>query len=294
LNSGQVESAIVTDYLSDLIRPNRLTAVVDIGASPFELSPPYKSLLEKRLCRVFGFEPQPEPLAVLNSRKSDLEEYLPYAVGDGQSRTLQVCRVAGMTSLFSPDPQMLRLFPGFSEWGEVVQQIAVTTRRLDDIAEIAEFDFLKIDAQGAELMIFQSGRERLKNVVAIQTEVSFVPLYKDQPTFGEIDVELRRSGFLPHSFPEVNKRLIAPLIGPNPYLALNQILEADVVYVRDFSKPERLSPEQLKHLAMVAHHCYGSFDLTANCLHHLSVIGAVSADTVQRYITSLQSLSRPA
>jgi FkbM family methyltransferase len=284
----------MADFLFDLVQPSRLTAVVDIGANPIDSPPPYKSMLEKRLCRVFGFEPQAEALAVLNSRKSDLEKYLPYVVGDGDDATLRICRAPGMTSLFAPDPEVLRLFAGFSEWGEVVREIPVTTRRLDDVTEIEVLDFLKIDVQGAELVIFRNGRERLKDAVAIQTEVSFVPLYKEQPAFGEIDMELRQSGFLPHFFVALKKRLIAPLIGQNPYQGINQLLEGDIVYVRDFSRPDHIAPEQLKHLALVAHHCYGSFDLAANCLHHLGRTGVVAPDAVQSYVTSLKSMAQSA
>jgi FkbM family methyltransferase len=284
----------MADFLFDLIRPNRLTAVVDIGANPIDSPPPYQSLLEKRLCSVFGFEPQAEALAALNSRKSDLEKYLPYVLGDGDSATLRICRAPGMTSLLAPNPEVLRLFPGFSEWGKVVKEVPVMTRRLDDVTEIKVLDFLKIDVQGAELMIFQSGRERLKEAIAIQTEISFVPLYKDQPTFGEVDLELRHSGFLPHTFAELNKRLIAPLVGQNPYQGINQLLEGDIVYVRDFSRPERIAPEQFKHLALVAHHCYSSFDLAANCLHRLAGTGVVAPDAVQSYLGSVRSMAQSA
>jgi hypothetical protein len=51
------------DPLFKLLRPERLTAVVDIGANPIDGDPPYQSMLEKRLCRVVGFEPQSEALA---------------------------------------------------------------------------------------------------------------------------------------------------------------------------------------------------------------------------------------
>ena len=66
----------------------------------------------------------------------------------------------------------------------------------------------------------------------------------------------------------------------NPYTFMNQLLEADVVYVRDFTFPDRMSSEQLKHLAMIAHHCYGSYDLTANCIHHLASRGALPSDAM--------------
>jgi hypothetical protein len=45
------------DPLLKLLGPKRLTAVVDIGANPIGSDPPYKSLLQKRGCRVTGFEP---------------------------------------------------------------------------------------------------------------------------------------------------------------------------------------------------------------------------------------------
>lgn len=278
----------MTGLLASLLRPDRLTTVVDIGANPIDSAPPYQPMLENRLCRVIGFEPQPEGLDGLNARKSDLETYLPYVVGDGQSATLKICSSPGMTSLLTPDELALRHFPGFVEWGKVLREVAVTTRRLDDIAEIEAIDFLKMDVQGAELAILKNAASRLKDVIAIQTEVSFIPLYQAQPSFGEIDAELRRAGFVPHTFVAVNQRMIAPMTAKTPYEGINQLLEADVVYVRDFMRPERMSAEQLKHLALVAHHCYGSFDLATNCLYHLTRLGAAPPDAIQQYLKTLK------
>ena len=62
-----------------------------------------------------------------------------------------------------------------------------------------------------------------------------MPLYPGQPVFGDIDLELRSQGFIPHMFPALNKRMILPLhFSDNIYAAMNQLLEADIVYVRDF------------------------------------------------------------
>jgi FkbM family methyltransferase len=276
------------DPLSNLLRPERVTTVVDIGANPIDGDPPYKSMLQKRLCHVVGFEPQPEALASLNARRTECEMYLPYVVGDGNSARLHVCRAPGMTSLLRPDQHMLMHFRGFTEWCEVIQEIAVSTHRLDDIAELEALDFLKIDVQGSELSVFRHGRERLRGAVAIQTEVSFLPLYEGQPVFGEIDLELRQQGFVPHTFPAINKRMIEPIRTDNVYAALNQLFEADIVYVRDFTRAEKMSIEQLKHLALVAHHCYGSWDLTANCIGHLIARRACSADSISQYLALMR------
>ena len=271
------------DFLVELLKPARLTTVADIGANPIDGEPPYKPLLAARLCRVVGFEPLPHALAALNSRKSDLETYLPYVIGDGNPATLRVCESEGMTSLLRPDPQKLRYFTGFESWGRIVKELPVETRRLNDVDELGDIDFLKIDAQGSELSIFRHGSRRLANAVAIQTEAAFMPLYEQQPTLGEIDSELRQQGFVPHCFANIKNWMIAPMFMPN-YAALNQLLESDIVYVRDFTRPDTMTPEQLKHLTIIAHHCYQSFDLAAHCLQQLAKSGAVPSDALGRYL----------
>jgi FkbM family methyltransferase len=274
--------------LVDLLQPRRLTSVVDIGANPIDGDPPYKEMLQQRLCRVIGFDPQPDVLTRLNASKSDLETYLPYAVGDGGTHKLKICRGSGFASLLQPDEKVLTHFPGFSELGKVVDEIPVVTRRLDDIAEIGELDLLKIDIQGSELSVFKHGRTRLAKAIAIHTEISFVALYKDQPVFGDVSLELRSLGFIPHMFVTINKKMIAPMVGSNPAVGLNQLVEADIVYVRDFTKAEAMDSEQLKHLAIIAHYCYGSYDLAINCIHHLTSRNELKPDAKVRYLELVQ------
>jgi FkbM family methyltransferase len=276
------------ERLVDLLRPRRLTSVVDIGANPIDGDPPYKEMLRQRICRVTGFDPQPDVLTRLNASKSDLETYLPYAVGDGGTHTLKICHGAGFASLLQPDEKVLTHFPGFSELGKVVSEIQLVTRRLDDIAEISELDLLKIDVQGSELSIFKNGRTRLATAMAVHTEISFVALYKDQPVFGDVSQELRSLGFIPHMFAAINKKMIAPMLGPDPALGLNQLVEADIVFVRNFTKPDEIDSEQLKHLAIIAHHCYGSYDLAMNCIHHLASRNELKPDAKNRYLELVQ------
>ena len=268
----------------NLLSPERLTDVVDIGANPIDGQPPYLPMLTAGLCRVTGFEPQPDALRVLQDKKGPYERYLPHAVGDGDRHTLKICRGSGMTSLFEPDPASLTLFEVLQPYAEVLDRVPLDTRRLDDIDEIEHLDYLKIDIQGGELAVFGSGREKLTDAVVIQTEVSFVTLYKDQPALGDVDVEVRSQGFVPHCFAAVKHWPIAPYaVEGNPRQALNQLLEADIVYVRDFSRPDLMSDEQLKHLALIAHHCYGSFDLATRCVLLLEQRGALEAGARQRY-----------
>lgn len=275
-------------HLWDILQPARRTRIVDIGANPIDGDPPYQPMLQAGLCTVTGFEPQREALAELQRRKGPLETYLPHAVGDGGTHTLHICRASGMTSLFPPDAATLELFAALKPLGEVTAKETLATRRLDDIAEIAGLDFLKIDIQGGELAVFQNGRAKLARAVAIQTEVSFVTLYAGQPALGAVDVELRAQGFIPHCFAAVKQWPIAPLvINGDDRQPLNQLLEADLVYVRDFRQPEHLDAEQLKQLALIAHHCYRSYDLAVRCLYLLEQRGELPAGGRDAYLRGL-------
>ena len=277
------------DLLAEILAPARPTAIVDVGANPIDGDPPYKAMLAAGLCEVTGFEPQTDALARLEKAKGPRERYLPYALGDGSARTLHVCELEGMTSLLVPDPARLALFNLFPIWGSVKQQIPVTTRKLDDIAQITQLDFLKMDVQGAEREVLAHGRTKLADTVVIQTEVSFVPLYQGQPVFGEIDLALRELGFLPHCVTGTKIWPIAPMVvGDTPNRGIRQLLETDMVYVRDFSRPGNMSAEQWKHLALIAHHCYGSYDLALKAILTLIEMGAVPDGANKRYLASLR------
>lgn len=76
----------------------------------------------------------------------------------------------------------------------------VATRTLDQIAgersDVPLPDFLSLDTQGSELEILQGSPAALDSTVCIVTEVEFLPLYQDQPLFGEICSFLAGRGFV--------------------------------------------------------------------------------------------------
>lgn len=68
---------------------------------------------------------------------------------------------------------------------------------------------MKIDIKGGELNVFKHAKVKLAHTVAIQTEVSFFPLYKNQSSLGEIDSALRTMNFIPHHLAELKRWTIA-------------------------------------------------------------------------------------
>ncbi len=195
-----------------------------------------------------------------------------------------------MTSLLEPDPTTLGLFPTLQPLGVVIERVPIETRRLDDIDEIAHLDLLKIAIQGGELAVLRHGHMKLAEAVAIQTKVSFVTWHQSQPPFGEVDSALRSQGFIPHCFAELRRSPIGNVpVGGTTAPPSNQLTEADVVYVRDFAQPDVMTDEQLKHLALIAHHCYGSIDLTVRCVVLLEQRQVLETGTAQRYLSLLGS-----
>lgn len=57
-----------------------------------------------------------------------------------------------------------------------------------------------------------------------------------------------------------------------------------MVYMRDIVKPSMEYTEQLRHLALVAQVCYGSFDLTLRCMLLLAALGALPRSSPQEYL----------
>jgi hypothetical protein len=212
---------------------------------------------------------------------------LPNAIGDGRRHTLRHCVAPGMTSLLEPNRAVLSLFHGFSEWGRVVRTEEIDTVRLDDVPETEGLDLLKIDIQGAELMVFQNAIERLTNALVIQTEVEFLEMYVGQPLFSDVDAFLREQGFVLHRFEPLVSRVLRPiLLNNDPYAGLSQLLWADAIFVRDFTRLERLSVDQLLRSATIVHDCYRSYDLVMKLLHaHDSRTGKDYSGKYFRHLT---------
>lgn len=110
-----------------------------------------------------------------------------------------------------------------------------------------------MDVQGSEPSILANGRGKLAGAVAIQCGISFVTLYKNQPAFGEIDLEMRAQEMIPHRFTDVKRWSTKPTVrGTEPRAAFHRLLEADIACVRDLIHPDSMSDADLAKLALIA------------------------------------------
>ncbi len=238
------------------------------------------------MARLFAFEPDPRETENLRRHLGKTGQVIPYAVADGATHIFHSChKLSGMSSLLEPDPSALGFFNQFPVFGAVESTSPMDTRRLDDIGEVPQIDFLKMDIQGAELMVLKNGRKKLSDCVVIQTEISFIALYKSQPSFGDIDLELRSQNLIPHCLTAIKRWPITPAIRDNdPRKPFNQLLEADIVYIRDIIHPDTMSDLQIRKLATIAHVVYDSPDLVIRCLAELQNRKACDQQAVDQYM----------
>jgi FkbM family methyltransferase len=276
--------------------PGGFIRIADVGAAFLGQRPPYQALIDEGVARRFAFEPDEARLDELRATLEEGAVLLPYALGDGGTHRLHVAP-GGMTSLLEPDPDSYAFLtpfgrPPFSPVPESVRVTEIATRRLDDLDEVPAVDFLKIDVQGAELMILRNGRAKLSDCAVVQIEMPFFALYKNQPGFADLDAELRSLGLVVHGLAELKRYPVAPFEPDDLWRGLNQLVEVDMIYVRDLKAPGSVATDQLTKIALICDACYGSFDIAARCLTELERRSACPAGTAGAYLASLRGRSR--
>ena len=260
-------------------------SILDVGAALIE-RPPYQSLVDAGRARIFGFEPDQQACEQLNREYGNPHRFFPFFVGGGGPAIFHETNWAPTGSLYEPNSRLLEKFQNLAEVVTPVATHAVNTTRLDDIADIGDIDFIKIDVQGSELVVFENASRALSSALLIQTEVEFVELYKGQPMFADVDTFLRANGFQFHTMNGVSGRAFKPLIANGDVnSAFRQSLWADALYVRDWMRLEDLSETKLRNYAILAHDILRSYDLAHLVLSALDskTGGGRAADYLQRF-----------
>lgn len=171
-----------------LARIKRQIRIVDVGAQ--SLGPgshPYDGLLKIATPEIIGFDPLEKRLQE-RAEKEGLPslKLLPYAIGDGSKHTLHVNDYDATSSLFPLNLELNRKFR-FLDEHKTVEQIPVETHRLDDVLPEGPVDMLKLDVQGAELLVLRGAERVLTRTAVVHCETMFSPMYLGQPLFPEIE-----------------------------------------------------------------------------------------------------------
>ncbi len=169
----------------------------DVGA--FRCEHAYESALLNPSLRVYAFEPNMHLAAKLFGALPNII-VVPMAVSETDGcAEFNITAFPASSSLLSVDDDNARQWIGGAEI-RVVNKTTVPTIRLDtfmNLAGIQTVDYLKIDAQGADLAVLKSSGDRLKDLGKIYLEVSVTPypVYQGCASKKEVVEFLEERGF---------------------------------------------------------------------------------------------------
>ena len=255
--------------LVEIIKKNKLNcnfSIIEIGALQIDSKKePFYELLEYfPSSRIYGFEIEKEVCDKMNLESLKQITYYPYALGKtNEKKKLYITQHPMCSSLYKPNEDLNKLYYNL-EVTKLIKESEIDTISLDFFAEkydVIDIDFIKIDVQGAELDIFQGATKSLQNVLQIVCEVEFIPLYENQPLFGDVCNLLKKNDLIFNKFLGLAGRSLKPImLNNNPNLA-SQHMWSDAIFIKDIQKLENTSNEKLIKLSLLA--CvYNSYDLS--------------------------------
>jgi len=266
-----------------------LITIADIGAGDDANHPVGLEGLT-RLCAtgdavLYGFDGDERSFDAVKGLQTDHRQYLPYFIGDGGEHTFYETNSPFTGSLFKPNRTLIDQFSMLGEVMQVQRTFPVRTRRLDDVEELPPVDAMKLDVQGAELAVLQNATRQLETTLLIQTEVEFVPLYENQPLYGDIDAFLRQHGFLLLTLFHIHRRMMKPAYSKQ--MAGAQSLWTDALFIRDFRTIDTLDEDSILKLAAMMHDVYGHIDVASYCLQQLDA--RAGTNRLQRYAEKISA-----
>jgi len=171
--------------------------LIDVGCIGNKLQSPWKKY-RKHIGTVLTFDPLVEEhqIACLDSR---IIHYNCAVFSQEGKRNFYIYNKEACSSLLKMNHDFfVENFGHVPEKYQLKKTIQVDCVRLDSLIEQLDvnFDFIKVDAQGADIEVVKSlGRYLQEQIVGIHIELYLVPHYSGAILFDEADVFLRRHNF---------------------------------------------------------------------------------------------------
>jgi FkbM family methyltransferase len=195
-------STQLSDHLLEtVLRRLDVNVVLDVGANRGQFGRNLRNLGYRG--RIVSYEPVSVNLAKLREAAEGDPDWLvePLALGDVDSTTdIHVAAGAGaLSSLLDSNEFGRKRFTNMRD--EVAARETIQVRRLDAVCgrAVAGIDdprlFLKLDTQGYDLQALAGAGDRLRDVVAMQSEVSCIPIYEGMPHLTQQIATYEEAGF---------------------------------------------------------------------------------------------------
>jgi FkbM family methyltransferase len=190
-------SHLLTEHVCEILRRYRVDCVLDVGANKGQ----YAQMLRGGGYdgQIVSFEPVPELFSELKSSAAGDPKWMVHqlALGRQDGRINMNVVVGGMSSALPPTSYGRSNYRRFEE----VMAVEVPVRRLDSVLDSAAPTpaearlYVKFDTQGYDLEAFAGLGDRVKQVVALQSEVALLKIYEGMPSMCEAVSEYAAAGF---------------------------------------------------------------------------------------------------
>lgn len=174
----------------------KISLVIDVGANTGQ----YASMLraEGYTGKMLSFEPLDEAFSELSRRAASDQFWNCEKLALGSVGGASSIHVAG-NSFSSSFMQMSKRHQEAEPSSSYVGVQEVMVERLDALRyklfQPDDIIYLKIDVQGFEMQVLRGTSEMMRQVQALEVELSLVPLYKDQPLFYDVVEHVYSLGF---------------------------------------------------------------------------------------------------
>jgi len=186
------------DFWKTVVRPRGIKTLLDVGANKGLFARDFRAHFPDVF--IHSFEPLPSVFSELEKIMAEDAHFRAWQIALGA----ETKDVVMHQSSFHPSSSLLRmaalhkkLYPKSAEHTE----IAVQVERMDDVLAEEKLDrpiMMKLDVQGYEADALRGATKTLTQTSIILCETSFVPLYENQPLFGDIHDLLRAHDFSYH------------------------------------------------------------------------------------------------
>jgi FkbM family methyltransferase len=186
------------NLIKDVLSRLSINCVFDVGANRGQFGTLLRRTGYKGL--ILSFEPVRVNFDALEkvAAESKNRRVFPYALGAAEcSKRINVTDETVFSSFLTPSEDSQPRFPG----NRVARTEEVEVRRMDSVFDdlIEEIPsprvYVKLDTQGFDTEVLRGAESVLDRVLALQTEISFQPIYNDMCGFASSITEFQARGF---------------------------------------------------------------------------------------------------
>jgi FkbM family methyltransferase len=184
--------------IRSIIEKFNINLIIDVGANEGQFG---HFLRQFYFDEILSFEPVSSAFDMLNLASSNDPKWHIQNIALGSQNTMQMINVSQQTQFSSFLKTNEYCSQRFQKDSLPTKQEVTTVRRLDKLLDeaIPSIDnkqiFLKMDTQGYDLEVFKGVGDKIKNIIALQSEISMIPIYDGMPTWMESISTFEKAGF---------------------------------------------------------------------------------------------------